>query len=55
MTDEGKPVEHPAKFSDPIIEAIAPYVLECDKILDCFGGVGKIDRHGGSRARNKRR
>ncbi len=42
MTDEGKPVEHPAKFSDPIIEAIAPYVLECDKILDCFGGVGKI-------------
>jgi hypothetical protein len=33
---------HPAKFSDPILEVIAPHVLEARNILDPFGGVGKV-------------
>ena len=37
-----KPAPHPAKFSDPILEVIAPHVKGCLNILDPFAGVGKV-------------
>lgn len=44
-----EPRKHPAKFSDPIIEAIRLYVNARDphgtwRILDPFGGVGRVHR-----------
>lgn len=37
-------VRHPAKFSEPIIERLAPFVLPDWHVLDPFAGTGRVHR-----------
>ena len=35
-------VKHPAKFSNPILEVLKPFIAKYDKVLDPFGGVCRL-------------
>ena len=36
------PKNNPAKWSDPILDRLAPMLSGIPKVLDCFGGTGKL-------------
>ena len=41
-THDDTTIRHPAKFSDTILDAIKPWIIGYDRILDPFAGTGKL-------------